>query len=297
MKKPTGVVIALAVACACTVPAYSQDAEPKAQKAKESAPAVDPQAAAIIKRASELLGEAKHVAFTAEIWEDVDVPDGPTLQVSRTVDIKMRRPDRLVILKSGTEPERAFYYDGKELTVHDLKAGCYGSIKAPATIDAMVDAAAEKYDISLPIEDLIISKPFGDGASKAKSGQYLGLDRVLGVNCHHVAFQSDAVEWQAWVDTGTLPVMRKVVITFKGGDDDDDEDDAADDAKDKDKDKDAKGKKEEAEDEEDDDCKDTHLTAIFSNWDFNAHLPDLVFEFTPPADAAKIEVLAVGTKE
>ncbi|WP_009961360.1 DUF2092 domain-containing protein [Verrucomicrobium spinosum] len=265
---------------------------------------VDPQALVIIKRASELLGDAKSSSFIAEIWEDVAVPDGPTVQVSRTVDIKMRRPDRLVIQKSSSEPERAFYYNGKELTVHDLKAGCYGSIKTPATIDAMVEAVAEKYDIALPIEDLIISKPFGDGAAKAKAGQYLGLDRVLGVTCHHVAFQNDNVEWQAWVDAGLLPVMRKVVITFKGGEDDEgnnETNDAAARGKDKeDKREKAKGPKQEEVANvvlEVEDGRDTHLAAIFSNWDFNAHLPDLVFEFTPPPDALNIEVLAVKTQE
>lgn len=241
-------------------PVLAQDDKP----GKSAETAVDPAAQALIKRASSLLGEAKAVSFSAEIWEDVPVEDGPTLQVSRTVDVKLRRPNRLLIQKSSTEPERAFYYNSKEITVHDLRSGCYGSIKTPPTIDAMIEVAAEKFGIELPIEDLLVSKPFGDGAAKAKAGVYLGLDRVLGVNCHHVAFQSEKVDWQAWIDAGALPVMRKAVITVKARE-------ASDQAG--------------AEPER-------RMTAILSQWDFNPHLPDLVFEFNPPADALRIEVVS-----
>jgi len=33
--------------------------------------------------------------------------------------------------------------------------------------------------------------------------------------CHHVAFRLENIDWQAWIDAGEQPVIRKLVITYK----------------------------------------------------------------------------------
>jgi hypothetical protein len=225
-------------------------------------PAVAPYAAALIKRAADVLGGAQNVSFSAEVWEDVAVENGPVLQVSRTVDVRMRRPDRLVAEFSSDEPQRAFYFDGKALIVHDREAGFYGSVKTPATIDETITAAEEKFDITFPIEDVLISKPFGDGAAKAKAGQHLGADKVLGVPCQHLAFQNENVDWEVWIEDGALPLVRKVVLRFKGGE-----------------------------------KEGGILTAFFTKWDLTTALPDAAFEFLAPPDAAKIELLSAESPD
>ena len=227
-----------------------------AQTEEAKAPAVDAYAQSIIKRASEYLGEAKGAGFTAELWEDVLVENGPVLQSTRTVDVNLRRPDRLraEIRSAGTA--RTLIYNGKSLTVHDALAGCFGTINTPATIDETLDAAAE-LGIEFPLEDVLLSKPFGDGASKAAAGQYLGVEEVLGKRCHHLAFQNETLDWQAWVDEGPLPVLRKAVLHFKK----------------------EPGK--------------PSLTALFSNWKMGSSLPLSAYEFTPPPGTSKIEILAI----
>jgi hypothetical protein len=231
-----------------------------AQAEEAKAPAVDAYAQSIIKRASDYLAEAKGVGFTAEVWEDVPVENGPVLQSTRTVEVNLRRPDRLRAEIRRADKTRALMYNGKSLTVHDAGAGCYATINTPATIDETLDAAAE-LGIEFPLEDVLLSKPFGDGASKAAAGQYLGVVEVLGKRCHHLAFQNETLDWQAWVDEGPLPLLRKAVLHFK---------------------------KEEGK---------TSLTALFSSWKMGSSLPLSAYEFTPPPGTSKIEIIAIREEE
>jgi hypothetical protein len=218
-------------------------------------PAVDPYARALVERASRFLAGAANVAFSAEVSEDVQLEDGgPVLQASRTLEVRLRRPDRLRIQVRNADPLRAFYFDGKTLKIHDLAAETYAEIKTPATIDETLDVAHERYDISIPVEDLLISQPFGGGAAKAKGGQYLGQDLVRGDVCHHVAFQHETIHWEAWIQDGPEPLVRKAVLRYQeeGG---------------------------------------RTLTAIISGWDLQSAQRDEVFEFIAPPGVLKIEAV------
>lgn len=228
------------------------DKEPAAEEKK-----VDPQAISILNRAVDHLAGAKQFSVTAELWQDAELNEGGRAQFTKIVEAKVRRPDHALVNVKTSVPKRSFFYDGKNFTLMDQQKGFYGTTAAPATIDETIDKMENDYGVEFPISDILISRPFGNGAQDAKAGQYLGVEPVLGVNCHHVAFQNDEVEWQAWIDEGPMAVLRKAVITSK------DEDGA------------------------------TQLTAIFSKWDFGTKLPDFVFAFDPPPGSAKIELVPV----
>ncbi len=219
------------------------------------APPVDPMAVKIIKRAADHLSAAKQFSVSAEIWQDLEDENGTMLQFSKLADVKVRRPDGIRIDVKTDRPKRSFYYDGKSVSVVDHQKGYYGNVAAPATIEETLNKLDEKFGITMPLEDLLIDRPFGGAAAKAKSGQYLGKEPVLGMLCHHLAFQGETVNWQAWVKEGPVPTIRKVVITFK---------------------------QEEGR---------PQFIALFSDWDTGPNLPAYVFTFDPPAGVVKIEVL------
>jgi len=224
-----------------------------ADKPADDAPAVDPQAIAILKHAVDKLAGSKQFTVSAEIWEDTELEEGGRAQFTRIADIKVRRPDRAQVSIKTSSPKRSFYYDGKSFTLMDHRKNFFGTVAAPATIDETLAKLSDDYGVDIPIDDLLLSRPFGNGGENAKFAQYLGVEPVLGVACHHVAFQNEAIDWQAWVEEGPVAVVRKVVITSK---------------------------QEEGS---------PQLTAILTGWDFATELPDFVFQFDPPADAAKIE--------
>ena len=222
---------------------------------------VEPYALKVMKSSSDFLAAAKQFSVSAEVWQELEDKNGNLLQFSKNVELKVHRPNQLrVDIKRGT-PTRSIYYDGKTLTVQDHKTSCFGQVDAPETIDAMIDKAESTFAISLPLEDLVLSKPFGGSSKKAKAAQYLGKGNVLGVSCHHLAFQSDTVQWQVWVDDGVQPLVRKMLIIFQE----------------------EKGA--------------PRFTALFNHWDVTTPLGKHLFEFAPPPGLEKIQVIHLKAKK
>ena len=217
---------------------------------------LDPQALVILNRAADFLAKAPQYSATVEVSHDVVFGKGSKLQYTKQLDIKLRRPDRLQISISTTTPKRSFWYDGKNVTLLDHKANFYATSPAPDKIDSMVGHVEKALGMVFPLDDLVLSKPLSEPASKAQTSDYLGKEKILGKTCHHVAFGHPAIDWQAWVEDGPKPLLRKVVITLKL------------------------------------DEGSPQITAFITNWDLGTKLPDFVFEFEPPAGAEAIKFLA-----
>lgn len=217
--------------------------------------AVDPKAIDIIIRASDHLSAAKQFSTSIELAQDLVNDKGSKMQFTKQVEVKLRRPNRLQVDISTTVPKRSFWYDGKSISLLDHKENFYGTSPAANTIDAMIDQLEEALGVVFPLDDLMLAKPLVTPAAAAKSASYLGKERILGKVCHHVAFQHDAIDWQAWVEDGPKPLIRKVIINFKL-------DDGS-----------------------------PQITALLTGWDLGTKLPDFVFAFEPPKGAVKIEFL------
>jgi hypothetical protein len=73
----------------------------------------------------------------------------------------------------------------------------------------------KKYELDAPAADLFYGRPYEGLMEGVKSGQYIGLENIDGVPCHHLAFQKSEVDWQIWVEDGPKPLPRRYVITTK----------------------------------------------------------------------------------
>ncbi|HXP63380.1 MAG TPA: DUF2092 domain-containing protein [Dongiaceae bacterium] len=222
--------------------------------AADDKPAVDPRADELVKRMGDYLGQAPFFSVNAEVWQDVDLSSGQRVQAGRTLELQVRRPDRLRAEVHSTRRNRELVYDGNAITLFNRAQNFYGTVSASGPLDEAMDLASERFGIPMPLEDFIRSDPHKDLLQKAASGIDIGPVSVLGVACEHLAFTQENIDWQIWIEDGARPVPRKFVITYK------DEPDSP------------------------------QYTAIFSNWDFATKLPDFLFKFEPPAGAVKIKV-------
>lgn len=223
-------------------------------------PAVDPQADELLRRMSDYLAQAPFFSVSAEVWQDIRLGSGQQVQAGRTIELQVRRPNRFHSEVHSTRRNRALYYDGQSLTLLNRAQNFYGCIPAPATLDEALDVASERFGITLPLEDIIVSDPYQSAMRKVTSGIHLGPVTVLGVPCEHLAFSLGKVDWQIWIEQGAKPVPRKIVITYK------DEDGSP------------------------------SYTALFSNWDFQTKLPDFLFTFEPSTGIMKISVAEIKSK-
>jgi hypothetical protein len=215
---------------------------------------IDARADELLKRMGDYLGEAKFFSVKAEVWQDVELSSGQRVQAGRTIELQVRRPNRLRAEVRSTRRNRELVYDGSAITLLNRVQNFYGTIHTSGSLDEAMDVASDRFGIAMPLEDFLRSDPHKDLLEKTTSGTDIGPVTVMGVSCEHLAFTQDNIDWQVWIENGARPVPRKFVITYK------------------------------------DETDSPQYTAIFSHWDFTTKLPDFVFKFEPPVGASKIKV-------
>jgi hypothetical protein len=230
-----------------------------ADSAPTTQPDVDPTADQILRQSCDFLAQTPAFSVHAEIWKDLVLASGHKIQVTRSLDLDLRRPDRLHVDARAHRKGRSIWYDGKTLTVLDRENNMYGVVDAPGTIDQTLDFAAESYGVTIPLEDLAVSDPYTSAMKNVTMGGYFGDEPVLGVPCRHIGFSTDKIDWQLWVADGTQPLPQKLVITYKNED------------------------------------QMPQYIAIFSKWNLTDRAADLVFQFIPPPGSAKIPLVPQST--
>ncbi len=218
-------------------------------------PAVDPIADQILRQSCDFLAQSPAFAVHAEIWKDVVLPTGHKIQVTRSVDLDLRRPDRLHVDARAHKKGRSIWYDGKTLTVLDREKNLYGVVDAPATIDQTLDLAAQNYGVTVPLEDLAVADPYASSMKNVTAGGYFGDEPVLGVSCRHIGFSTDRIDWQLWVADGPQPLPQKLVITYKNEE------------------------------------QTPQYIVIFSKWNLTDRAADLAFQFIPPPGSQRIDLV------
>ena len=210
----------------------------------------------VLSAACQYLAEAPGFSLKAEVWREHVTESGQKLQFSRTVSMEVKRPNRLHMEMASPHSQRGFWYDGRALTILDRQRNLFGQAAMPGTLDAALDDARDQFGIDLPLIDLAVSDPYKNATAKVLKGTYYGLSPVLGVNCHHLAFTQQNVDWQVWIQDGPQPLFRKFVIAQKN---------------------------EEGVPE---------FTALITHWDLTERIADSDFVFDPPRGASKIEMRA-----
>lgn len=224
-------------------------------RAQEAPPApyMDPQVEEVLKAMEQALTGASQFAFTAEVTLDELHPSGIKIQRAGRRTMAVRRPDRLVTDVDGDFGHRSAWYDGTSISVLDKVHHTYAVLDTNASdIDAALDFLADDYDIVLPLADFIRTDVHESLFTGASFGLYVGLTRVGGITCHHVALANEFIEWQVWIDAEGDPLPVKFVITYI------------------------------------DEPGEPQFVARFVSWNLSPELPDEAFQFSPPEDAKKI---------
>src|SRR5262245_1419829 len=193
----------LLAAVACSSPPASQ-----------APPAADVNPEALVKRMSEALAAAKTFSFsTTEMHER---HKGTGKQESRfSRKHLVRRPNGVAFTISGGEREGYGAYDGEHLTLVWTSQKAYARVKMPPTIDAALDRMAERFQMPMPVGDLLYSNPYDRFMGDAK-GRYVGRESMGGKDCEHLAYSEPLLDWQIWIAASGDPVPCQLEITSKG---------------------------------------------------------------------------------
>lgn len=205
--------IALASLAAATLLAWAPPG--LAQGAASGAPAVanDPAVMARLDAMGVYLRSLKKFVVKAQSSKDEVLVDGQKLQFDSTLEYQVSTPDRLRATFRSDRKHRDFYYDGKTLTEVAPRAGYYASVSLNGTLGELMRAAAQRYDIEMPLADLFMWGTPAAGTEDITSAMRVGPARINGVDCDHFALRQPGVDWQVWVERGGRALPHKLVIT------------------------------------------------------------------------------------
>lgn len=183
-------------------------------KAAPAAPAIEPEAAALVDRMGDYLKTLPMFSIRAETTTDEVLLAGPKLQYGGVVDVSYRAPDRLWMrIVRDEKDDQQFFYDGASLSLWIEAKNSWASVATPGTLTETIRLVESKYDVTFPLGDLLAGAALKDLLKDVKAGIVIGTGRVAGVECDHLGFHQDGADWQLWIEKGDRPLPRKLVIT------------------------------------------------------------------------------------
>jgi hypothetical protein len=209
----------------------------------------------ILKKACDVLKAKQAFSVDVDITYDNVLNSGEKVQYSAFQQLWVKRPNQLRADYTGDESFHSFYYDGKTFSLLQKKLNLYATRPAPVTIDTAIVEIEEKYDITIPLSNLLVSEPCKDITPNIEKSTYIGFNMVNRIPTYHFLFTGKDKDFQIWISDEVEPVPQKIIITYKG----------------------LPGS--------------PQYTAILSNWNFNPQIPADTFNFTPPTGTGKIDFL------
>ena len=180
-----------------------------------SACADEAQAKTLLKGMSDYLASQKAISFDYDSFLEVITKQDQKLGLASSGTVTLNRPDKIRATRTGGFANVELVFDGKTLTLLGKNAKAYAQVDAPGSIDHLVDELRTKYQRPVPAADLLMSDPYGQLMPQVVDTKDLGSGVIRGVECDHLAFRTDEVDWQIWIAQGARPYPCRYVITTK----------------------------------------------------------------------------------
>jgi hypothetical protein len=170
---------------------------------------------ALLKAMADYTAAQKSISATFDSDIEVVTSELQKIQFTSSGQLKLARPDKLRVRRTGGYADVDLVYDGKILSFYGNNAKAYVQADLPGTVDQLVDAIQDRTGAAMSGTDLLVSNAFDLLTSDVEASEHVGQGVVDGVECEHLAFRGHDTDWQIWIQTGANPIPRKYVITSK----------------------------------------------------------------------------------
>jgi hypothetical protein len=226
--------------------------QPPAAAAEAAAPAISAAASAAVSRMGETL-RAQQFSFQAQTIRVYADTGGEQLHIFHTIEVTVRRPNRLLVTRNGDDGASKLVYDGKTLFVYVADGSKYASIPVPDTIGGMMRVAMGRLGVDFPLADLLTDAPDKAFLSGVAAGRVVNTVTIDGVPCLHMFFsQPPGIELELWLENNDRSLPRRLIVTYRS----------------------LPGQ--------------PNFIATFADWNFSIHPTDADFKFQPPPGAVKV---------
>jgi hypothetical protein len=182
---------------------------PTAARADEAA------AKSLLKAMSDYLAAQKAISFSYDSNLEIVTKDKQKFALASSGTVILDRPDKARVTRHGGFADIEAVFDGKTLTLLGKNTNLYAQVDVPGTIDHLIDELRDKYHRPVPGADLLLSNVYEQLTPPVTNVKDLGSGVIGGVECDHLAFRTEEVDWQIWIAQGTRPYPCRYVITSK----------------------------------------------------------------------------------
>jgi hypothetical protein len=169
----------------------------------------------ILKDMSDYVAGQKTISATFDASIEVVTPELEKIQYTNSGQILLARPNKLRASRIGGYADVELVFDGQKVSILGKNINAFTQIDAQGTTDQMYDLLRNDFGMQMPAADLLLANVFEVLTRDVIVSKHIGAGVIGGVECEHLAFRNDDVDWQIWVQTGSTPIPRKLVITTK----------------------------------------------------------------------------------
>jgi hypothetical protein len=227
----------------------------------QTARRIDTIAVSILDKMSAVLGELGSAAVTVHTNYDVTSRELGLIKHSDEQQLFLHAPDKLTVRSEGDQGSREYFFDGQKFSYYSLDKNQFGQIEASLPLMEMIDTVNRVYGIDFPVADFFYPGFVDDILYESKTLVYLGLTKVDGKECFHIAGTAPDKTYQFWISNDAYCLPLKMVIVYTNKD------------------------------------LDPQFEATLSNWQVNPSLPDALFDFTVPLKAKRIKMVPLAAKK
>lgn len=191
--------LVLAIGCCSALASHADEADAKR----------------LLKSMSDYMTAQQTLSFSYDTTLDVVSKDQQRLALAGSGTVVISRPDKIRSTRSSGFTDVQMLFDGKTLTLLGKKQNLYAQVEVPGTLDHLLDVLRDQYNRPLPGADFFMSNPQDQLMAGVTDIKDLGSGVIGGVECDHLAFRKQAVDWQIWIAQGERPYPCRYVITSK----------------------------------------------------------------------------------
>jgi hypothetical protein len=169
----------------------------------------------ILKSMTDYVAGQKNISLTFDSDIEVITSDLQKIQFTNSGQMLLSRPDKIRASRVGGYADVELVFDGKLLTILGKHLNAYAQAEAPGSVDELVAMLRDKFGVSLPGADLLLTSAYEDLMTDVHESKHIGRGVIDGIECDHLAFRSADTDWQIWIEVGDRPIPRKYVITNK----------------------------------------------------------------------------------
>jgi hypothetical protein len=221
---------------------------------------IDTVAVAILDKMSAVIGDLSSCSVTIKSNYDVTSKSLGLIKHSDEQQLFVHGPDMMLVKSDGDRGSRDFYFDGARLSYYSLDKNQYGQVDASMSLVEMIDTVSKLYGIEFPAADFLYPSFVDDILADSRELVYLGLTKIDGKECYHIAGKGMDKTFQFWIsdDAYTLPLKMVIVYTNQE--------------------------------------MDPQYEAVLSDWQVNPSLPDAIFTFTIPHKAERVKLVPLAMR-